>query len=189
METLEEIHATTHDEYGLKAGGCLQSLEKFTTLFGLKLAHILFCAAEQASLALQKKNICMQDALCAVDAAKAYYGRLRSEEKFDKFFAVTVKVANQHAIGQPELPRYRCRPSRLEDGSKPQRYSTAKAYYRHIYYEACDLLIGELEKRFECQHIQSILAMEQLLLKAANGDGYEIELGLLAESCYRNDID
>ena len=153
METLEEIHATTHDEYGLQAGGCLQSLEKFTTLFGLKLAHILFCAAEQASLALQKKNICMQDALCAVDAAKAYYGRLRSEEKFDKFFAVTVEVANQHAIGQPELPRYRCRPSRLEDGSKPQRYSTAKAYYRHIYYEACDLLIGELEKRFEGQHI------------------------------------
>ena len=50
-------------------------------------------------------------------------------------------------------------------------------------------LIGELEKRFEGQHIQSILAMEQLLLKAANGDGYEIELGLLAESCYRNDID
>ena len=56
METLEEIHATTHDEYGLKAGGCLQYLEKFTTLFGLKLAHILFCAAEQASLALQKKR-------------------------------------------------------------------------------------------------------------------------------------
>ena len=31
METMEEIHATTHDEYGLKASGCLHSLEKFNT--------------------------------------------------------------------------------------------------------------------------------------------------------------
>ena len=28
----EEIHATTRDKYGLKAGGLLQSLEKFGTL-------------------------------------------------------------------------------------------------------------------------------------------------------------
>ena len=70
METMEEIHATTHDEYGLKAGGYLQSLEKLDTLFGFKLAHTLFYAAEQVSFALQKKNITMQDALSAVDAVK-----------------------------------------------------------------------------------------------------------------------
>ena len=46
MDTLEEISSTTHDEYGMKASGYLQSLEKFNTLFGLKLAYILFCAAE-----------------------------------------------------------------------------------------------------------------------------------------------
>ena len=44
METLEEVHATTHDEYGLKANGCLHSLEKFGTFFGLGLAHFLFGA-------------------------------------------------------------------------------------------------------------------------------------------------
>ena len=37
LETLEEVHATTRDKYGLKAGGLLQSLEKFSTLFGLRL--------------------------------------------------------------------------------------------------------------------------------------------------------
>lgn len=37
MDTLEETHQTTHDEYGLKAAGVLVSLEKFSTLFGLKL--------------------------------------------------------------------------------------------------------------------------------------------------------
>ena len=37
METMEEVNRSTHDDYGLKAGGVLSSLEKFETLFGLKL--------------------------------------------------------------------------------------------------------------------------------------------------------
>ena len=45
------------------------------------------------------------------------------------------------------------------------------------------------KERFEGQHLPPVLAIEQLLLKAANGDGYESELALLAESCYRDDID
>ena len=62
METLEDIHSTTHDEYGLKA---LYSLESFGTLFGLKLAHTLFSAAEQVSVTLQKKNITLQCSHCS----------------------------------------------------------------------------------------------------------------------------
>ena len=86
MHNLEEINSTTHDECGKKAAGFLQSLEKFNTLFGLRLAHTLFCAAEQVSVVLQKKNISLSDALSAVDAAKkAYYHRLRSEEEFNGF--------------------------------------------------------------------------------------------------------
>ena len=33
LETLEEVHANTRDEYGLKAGGLLQSLEKIQYSF------------------------------------------------------------------------------------------------------------------------------------------------------------
>ena len=54
MDILEVINSTTHDEYGMKAAGFLQLLEKFNTLFGLRLAHTLFCAAEQVSFILQK---------------------------------------------------------------------------------------------------------------------------------------
>ena len=56
MDTMEEIHATTRDEYGLKAGGYLQSLEKFDILFGFKLAHTLFCAAEQPGILYPPKE-------------------------------------------------------------------------------------------------------------------------------------
>ena len=38
METMEEVNNTTHD--GLKAGGILSSIEKFETLFGLRLKKL-----------------------------------------------------------------------------------------------------------------------------------------------------
>ena len=118
MDTLEEIRTTTHDEYGLKAGGFLHSQEKFNTLFGLRHAHTVFGAAEQVSLVLQKRNISIQDALSAVDAAKAYYHRLRLGEEFNRFYDATVQIAEQHQIGLPELPRCRRRPSQFEDGGR-----------------------------------------------------------------------
>ena len=38
---MSEVNATTRDEYGLKAGGILAALEKFSTLFGLRLGFLL----------------------------------------------------------------------------------------------------------------------------------------------------
>ena len=189
METLEEVHLTTHDEYGLKAGGYLQSMEKFSTLFGFRLAHTVFSAAEQVSYALQKKAISIQDALFAVDAAKAYFKRIRSHQEFDRFFDATIQLAEQHGIDKPELPRNRRRPARYQEGSESYQFSTARDYYRHIYFEACDLLSGELDSRFESQHMPPVLAMEQALLKAANGEDFSGEIDTLKDSCYKNDIE
>ena len=141
METLEEIHTTTRDEYGLKASGYLQSLEKFYTLFGLRLAHNVFGAAEQVSFALQKKNISIQDALCAVDAAKAYFKRIRSDPEFNRFYDATVKISENYGIRKPELPWYRQCPVHFDEGSFSHQFPDPWAYFRHTYYEVCDLLI------------------------------------------------
>ena len=59
---------TTPDEYGTKASGLLHLLEKFNTLFGLKLSYLLFSAAEQLSLSLQKKN---SDSGCFVSSGSS----------------------------------------------------------------------------------------------------------------------
>ena len=56
IETMEEVHLTTHDEYGLKAGGIVTALEKFYILFGLQLVHLLFGCAENTSKVLQAKT-------------------------------------------------------------------------------------------------------------------------------------
>ena len=189
METMEEIHATTHDEYGLKASGCLHSLEKFNTLFGLRLAHILFGATEEVSLLLQRKDIAIQEALSGVDTAKAYFKRLRSDEEFVRFYDASVKIAEQISISQPVLPRRRHCPTRFQEGAAPHEYPSPRDYYRHVFFEACDLLIGELGDRFESQHMPTVLSIEQALIKAGNGDDFECEVAHLRESCYKHDID
>ena len=81
---------------------------------------------------------------CAVNVAKAYYERIRSEEEFDRFYKATTELADKYTIGEPVLPRYRRRPARHDSGSEPHQYPTPKADYRHLYYEACDLISNEL---------------------------------------------
>lgn len=54
--TLDEI-AQGRAEYAAKASGLLSRMEQFDTFFSLKLAHLLFSAAEQLSINLQDKEI------------------------------------------------------------------------------------------------------------------------------------
>ena len=107
LETLHEIHQTTHDEYGMKAGGLLQSLEKFSTFFGIKLCHLLFSAAEKVSSTLQRKDITLAEALTAVETAKSYYEQIRADDTFLKFYNRIVTEAQSFKLHPPELPRYR----------------------------------------------------------------------------------
>lgn len=104
LETLEVL-ASTHDKYGLKVGGLLQSSEKFSTLFGLRLTLQQFGAAEQLSLTLQKKDIALQDNLTGVEAAKSCFKWMHSDEEVNYFYDDTVASAQEHT-NQPELPRY-----------------------------------------------------------------------------------
>ena len=59
---MSEVNVTTRDEYGLKAGGILAALEKFSTLFGLRLGFLLFATAEEVSKGLQAKDTTLQQA-------------------------------------------------------------------------------------------------------------------------------
>ncbi len=132
METLEEVYQTTRDEYGLKAIGVLLALEKFSTIFGLKLGYLIFSASETLSVSFQGKDTTLQEALSAVNLAKAFYRR--TEQAFSIFYDDVVSVAQKECVGEPLLPRYRRAPARLDDGTQPHRFSDPKAYYRHQYF-------------------------------------------------------
>lgn len=189
MEALDEIHQTTRDEYGLKAAGLLSALEKFSMLFGLKLGYLVFGASETLSKSLQGKDTSLQEAISAVNLAKKFYRRQRTEEAFSQFYDKVVDAANELDIAKPQLPRYRRAPRRLDDGSQPHQYNGPKDFFRHQYFQACDLLLQELEDRFEQrQLLPPVISLENLFLEAANGKPYEKSIQDVQSSCYKDDI-
>lgn len=79
METMEEVHQTTHDDYGLKAAEVLAALEKFEMFFSLKLGHLLFSAAEETSKVLQAKDPSVLEDVSAVSVTRAFYQQQRQD--------------------------------------------------------------------------------------------------------------
>ena len=142
METMAEINSTTHDEYGLKAGGILRALEKFSTHFRLKLGYNLF-GTEEVSRGLQAKDLSIQEAISSINLASAFYRRQRTDEAFDKFYDNSVETAQHLAICEPKLPRNRRPPAMIDAGSHPHHFSSPRDYYRQLYYQACDLLLSQ----------------------------------------------
>ena len=83
----------------MKAGGLLQSLEKYITLFGKRL--VTFISVQQSkfpSITKKKHNILFQDAPFAVDAAKQSYKIIWSENNFNRFCDKTVTTAEEYKL-------------------------------------------------------------------------------------------
>ena len=51
------------------------------------------------------------------------------------------------------------------------------------------MLLGELERRFENQHVPVVLCMEQTLIKAANKQDFQCDLEHFQQSCFGKDVD
>ena len=135
---------------------------------------------------MQGKDTTLQEALSAVSLATAFYKRQRTDEAFCLFYDGVVDFANTIKINGPQLPIIRKVPKRFDTGSQPHQYKTPKEYFRHQYFEACDLLLQELENRFEQrQSLPQVLSLESILLKAANGDDYREDLKRAKQSCYK----
>ena len=62
QSALEEIRQG-HDEYAAKASGMASKINDFDTFFGLRLAYLIFSAAEQLSINIQAKDITVQEAV------------------------------------------------------------------------------------------------------------------------------
>ena len=79
-------------------------MESFETLFGLKLAHLIFSASEQFSINLQAKDTFIQEATRGANLLITHYQSLRAEPKLDRFYDV-LELSNG-LTDEPSLPRY-----------------------------------------------------------------------------------
>ena len=84
---MAEIRCSTQDEYVLNTGGILASLEKFSTLFGLKHGYILFVTAELVSKNIQifKERCYSSIGFVIRELSYSIHRRQGTKEAFDHF--------------------------------------------------------------------------------------------------------
>ena len=175
-----------YDEYARRARGQMALMEKFSTHFGLRLSYAVFGAAEQLSRIIQAKQISIQDAVKAAHTAKASYEGMRKEQVYSQFYDQVAEDVTGKTEGLV-LPRYRRAPKCLDGGASPAQFGTVKEYYRQQYYELLDLLIGELDSRFDQPTVGILEKVETLLLDSANQKSPEIPTDV--KELYQNDLD
>lgn len=166
--TLEEIEKTSNSEASHKAPGLLSLMDKFSTYFGLNLSYQIFAVTEQLSRTLQAKDITAQGALTAVTKTVSFLRRQRSDDAFNDFYK-RIKDEAKDLTDDPVLPRQRRLPKRYDGGGASHTFSTPNEYFRKQYFEVHDLLIAELDRRFQHNAFVVLKDIENLLLDASNG--------------------
>ena len=125
-----------------------------------------------------------------MNASQSFYRRQRQDEAINYFYENVVALAEKLSIGAPRLSRYRRQPQRFDEGTQPHVFTEPKAFFHQKYFEACDLLIQELTNRFKQREVvQTLIAMEHLLIKSANGEVFTEQLKHVHDSVYKDDLD
>eukprot|EP00731_Ephydatia_muelleri_P015822 Em0009g246a len=174
QQTLEEIAETCRDEYGRKAAGFQALMGKFSTFFGLKLAHVGLWSFRTVvnNTAEQRHNSNrMQDLLLTF--AKRFYDRQRDASAFQIFYQAVLLEANGKTE-PPTLPRYSNPPKRINDGDANFRFATAEHYHRREYFEIMESLSGELDARFDQKGFHLAALVEATILDNCSGKSYPI---------------
>ena len=68
-------------------------------------------------------------------------------------------------------------------------FTSVEEYYRKDFLEACDLLVVELDRRFDQVKMKPVIAVEKLLVQASNSLDFYKSLQVLQASCFCNNFD
>ena len=66
------------------------------------------------------------------------------------------------------MPRIRRPPRQIDDGAPQHVFASVEEYYKREYFEAIDIINGELERRFLQESFSFVGEIEKLLLDSAN---------------------
>ena len=177
IETLEWIieNGSKTTEGYKQAPGLIAALEKFSTLFGLRMCLAVFAPVEEFAKQLQSKDICVQTVVFIKTSLTRFLTEMRSDEHFQRLYSQCVNEAADKNIGTPKdsLPRRRRAPKRLDDyaridgcaSSTSDDFNNTEQYYRQAYFEVLDHVIQCMEERFNQETLQYLLSVERLILE------------------------
>jgi hypothetical protein len=164
---------------------------QFTTFgyyFGCQLGFLLLQHSDNLSKTLQstKLSACEGQRVAAMTAATLQ--RIRDEGSFDLFWKKVESDRQSLDVQEPQLPRRRKTPKRLDDGNSEGDYpDSPKVFYRQQYYEALDLIISTINDRFDQPGYKVYTQLEDLLLKAVQKEDF-IDSLTAVTSFYHSDF-
>ncbi|XP_065900823.1 zinc finger MYM-type protein 1-like [Dysidea avara] len=168
QSALDEI-SKGHDEYAAKANGMASKMDNFDTFFGLKLAYLIFSAAEQVSINIQAKDVTVQEAVRGAQLLITHLNSMRNEARFNSFYSEVMRES-VNLTAEPTLPRQRKRPRRIDDGASSHIYETPKDRHRRMYFEVAEATAGEVERRFIQKDLGIVNEIESILIEFSNGN-------------------
>lgn len=156
--------ATRDSEMRARIGGVAAQMERFDFFFGVELGRKILSMADNLSRSLQEKSISACEGQKLVSLTLASYQSIRSEDCFDLFWEYVEGRRSKADVSSPTLPRQRKAPRRFEEGEGTSEYpSTAKDYYRRIYFEGIDLITSAIRNRFDQKGFQILQKLETVL--------------------------
>ena len=169
--------------------GCQAQMKSFDFFFGLNLGQRIFSHTDNLSESLQKSSMSaasgQHNAKLTMNALK----QIRSNDCFKAFNETVLLKKEPHPdISEPEIPRRRRAPARLEVGSGQHFFpDTSDDVYRRIYFEALDLIISAISERFNQPSFVAYKNLESLLINFLNGKDISSEMEFLRIN-YAEDI-
>lgn len=167
---LEEISQTCSDESGAKASGLLKRLLTYDMLFGLHVAIPVFGLTDTCSKTTQSIQSTALGSQQAMNHTAAMLRDMRTDEAFAGYYASCVELADQLGV-TPPVRRIVRPPRRIDEGAPPVQLDV-KSEFRRKYFEVLDAAATAIEERCHQPSLAIYVAMEQLLIGAANGDAF-----------------
>jgi len=113
--------------------------------------------------------------------------RGRGIQKALGIFYQVVVTESQNLTAEPTLPHQRQVPKCINQGAQSHQYQSPEEYFRQQNLEVLDILITELQRRFDQESFKLLSEIERILISACNGSIVQPSDGL--RELYQPDID
>ena len=150
--------------------------KKFKYIFGIHLAEMILAHTDNLNQTLQGTQMTAIDAQVLARGTVATLESIRSQQSFDCFWEKLNRFVDSHKTDEPKLPRKRKATIKCHFGkSAGEHPETAEDDCRRKYFAAIDTVVSCIKERFEQDDYEMFAILEQLVLKAANGEPYKEE--------------
>ena len=185
----EALEGSLDGEMRARIIGVETQMKRSDFLFGICLGSLLLRHSDNLSSTLQHKTMSAAEGQHVANLTVKVLEGMRSDEQFAAFYHTVVQKQTLVGVTAPSLPRKRRAPSRFEVGSSSTHsfHVSPDDYYRQIYFEALDHVIGAIRDRFDQPGYKTYRNLEELVLKACKGESYNAELDTVC-SFYGSDL-